>query len=90
MLDKALLKFLGSDKKNIFFITLLQILNLLVTIVFYANVIYVIYLLVEKKFALIVYFIISILFFYIISNSFYITYIISIYHTISPFAVGRY
>ena len=61
MLDKALLKFLGSDKKNIFFITLLQILNLLVTIVFYANVIYVIYLLVEKKFALIVYFIISIL-----------------------------
>ena len=59
MIDKALLKFLGKDKKKIFFITFINLLNLLISVSLYALLALFIYQIANSQFESITYLILT-------------------------------
>lgn len=59
MIDKVLLKFLGKDKKKIFFITFINLLNLLISVSLYALLALFIYQIVNSQFESITYLILT-------------------------------
>ena len=59
MIDKALLKFLGKDKKKIFFITFINLLNLLISVSLYGLLALFIYQIANSQFESITYLILT-------------------------------